>query len=487
MTPKKTVLFLIFVWQFAVCDRSVWSQDDLKVLAYYSTTQLRFQLNGKMVEHSFGRLSIAPIHPLERFLYRENFLNDLLLTETQSGEIEALLKFFEAGKKKIKQNPNATDLMNPSEEIVSSFQALKKEFAEKLEEILLPHQISRSEELVLRSALRRFGFYKFLLDFANANDLEMTASQRKEVKISCREFQSTIDEKLKTLESELRDRIYDVLDESQVAAIKERFEGGSWMTDFLFQEIERQPDNSLVLGIRPEGTAEEDYDFVERLRENVVMTWVPEDCSWDISKVKQPRTAAVRELVGSLLNIEEVSRGLSVTEEQIEDLARVYKIDTEALTKTDKEYSSAIKSGGDLRAAHERMRNSYTEREEILISAVSNQILLPHQKQAIVSLIQKRVAMRKGPIVLLYTGEFDELLALSEKQKEKVKAEIRKGVAKLKETLYTMEQSFIDDTLELLDSEFSKSIASKLGEKPKYSIPSIFMLRKMIAKMPMGM
>ena len=463
------------------------SQDQAGLLAHRSTVQLRFEIDGSLIERSYGSLSLAPVHPLESFLSRAKFKNELAISQDQVKAIDQLLEFCKSEKKNLVKGAATSDLRYPSEKYINSFQNLKEEFSTRLDGILLPHQITRANELRYRSLIRQKGAYQFLIEFAKAKGLDLAKPVNDKVKLHCRDFRMSLGKKLKTLESDFKDAIVAALNDSQTEKLEKMLKGSGWFSDFLIHEIENVGDKSLTLGEIPEDMAEEEFDFLERLRESVVMTWVPEDCSWEVTKIKRPRLNTARGLIDALLHIDGLSDDFGLTSEQVESLRRCYEADSVKKSEMNSEYSDVMKNGGDIEKVREKLRNSYRERETELVVAISDEILLPHQKHEIISQIEKRIAIRKGPIALLFSGALDGELALSETQKKRLKKTITEQMKKLGTELNQLEESFIDELLELVDPDIGKELKTALGESPKYSTPSIYVLRNNIAKIPHGM
>ena len=106
----------------------------------------------------------------------------------------------------IKQNGGKPGSFNPGEYFRENEKKFREQIKEGVNDILLPHQVKRLEQLEVQMKIRSGGARAVAGDFL-ANTLDLTDEQRKELREKEREAQRELNEKIAKLREEARERV----------------------------------------------------------------------------------------------------------------------------------------------------------------------------------------------------------------------------------------------------------------------------------------
>lgn len=120
--------------------------------------------------------------------------------------------------------PDARRLIDPPEEFKKSQERLKElreELAKEIDNILLPHQRRRLEEISLRMKMKQRGTSGSLVDTELAKTLGIDDAQKDRIRRRAAEVQKELEEKIAKLREEAREEILDELSPDQQRKLKD--------------------------------------------------------------------------------------------------------------------------------------------------------------------------------------------------------------------------------------------------------------------------
>jgi Spy/CpxP family protein refolding chaperone len=115
-------------------------------------------------------------------------------------------------------------LIDPPEEFQKSQERLKElrdELAKEVENVLLPHQRRRLDEISLRMKMRQRGTSGSLVDTELAKTLDISDSQKERIRERAAKVQKELEEKIAKLREEAREEILDELSPEQQRKLKD--------------------------------------------------------------------------------------------------------------------------------------------------------------------------------------------------------------------------------------------------------------------------
>jgi len=120
--------------------------------------------------------------------------------------------------------PDAQRLIEPPEDFKKSRERLKEfrdELAKEIDNILLPHQRRRLDEISLRMKMKQRGTSGSLVDTELAKTLSIDDAQKEQIRRRAAEVQKELEEKIAKLREEAREEILDELTPAQQRQLKD--------------------------------------------------------------------------------------------------------------------------------------------------------------------------------------------------------------------------------------------------------------------------
>jgi Spy/CpxP family protein refolding chaperone len=160
----------------------------------------------------------------QHMLAAEQVQKELELVEEQRTKLRQLAEEHQAQTQRVfseLRRPRDGDNPPRPDDIGKRLREIETAQRQKVEEILLPHQRKRIQEIALRTRLKQRGTVGTLGDKELAKQLEITDEQQERLRKRAQDVQAELEKKIARLREEARDEIFEELTTSQRQKLKE--------------------------------------------------------------------------------------------------------------------------------------------------------------------------------------------------------------------------------------------------------------------------
>ena len=398
----------------------------------------------------------------QELLISDNVQEELELVNEQKSKIKAFNKKLERERNSFLKFSHSVS----KPELKQLFEKKRDRFLAELNQILLPHQLERLQQLGLYLDLQNQGVSMFLKSFAMRNKLEF---QNIEFLRELKAQREQVEKKCDDLKAELVSKMLSVLTPEQrgeLILILDGVEFESFWIDWLLNDVA-----SLTGQAQPRKNSKNIFDSMRRIKmlesridgtwAKVGMTWL-EDCQLSPS------------LVDMILEEEDLRTQIQISREQVRQLEDLQF----GAARQKQDLSSSLQG------------KTIEEKNRMVVQYQSDRkAILQQQHQRFLSIVTPKQLERLRPrfevVAIVSNGIFSELsqnvelqnrLGLTEEQIKQLRQVSGKAVERYQLELRKIENQTFQSLLTTQGKDFRVLLESKLGKPIEASLPSLSML-----------
>lgn len=441
--------------------------DERMTFARMENLEVDIEANGDETVKREVVKNFAPLFRFENHLESEEFRSNLDLSLAQKTDLEDLSK--RASKFRIELSQKYKAQIN-SEAASKEYWKFAGQLDAEAQDILLQHQMERADQLVQLAALRERGVPAYFTIVAPAGEFELSKEESARLAEMSASLSGRIDNELKQLSDSLLAAVTKSLDAQQTEFFKRQCENVNILSDYLFAVVE-------FLNAHPKQRGDSE-SLIEMFREHVSLRWSPAEQRWIRGRGILSAWDAVSNICELLLNDE----SLVLAEFSDDQRAAVKALHEEIHRRVigfseDNPYPTTQEA----REQFQKLRLQFDSAlDQYAQDQLLEQILLPHQIEAVAKQAERKKFARMGPIVRLLRGHFDDYLKIDDEQREKINNDIEQAVEVLDQGLLALERSFRKEMIGALDDENQRKLKAAIGDEPQFSHGSVYLVRKSI-------
>lgn len=441
-----------------------------KLVRKYDDMHVSFAIDGS-VHLEKGAISMMDYVPFGSLLLHDEVQKEIELSDSQSKEVARLskkqaTKFVQTIREQFPDAPH-----DPMSHGVC--EAYYEESLAKLNEILLPPQFDRLEQIHNQLVIRSTGFIPFLITFADERELPIDLEKQEEVKQFVRTFREEGIPKLQKKCTREFDRLYDVLTRKQKRQLDEVLSRRNMP--------ELGPDITLAQ-LKFALTMENDFSSIKSdwSDQSEYFAKIPSFSSlFDgtfAGTQQMPDQASfwIGEFEGIARTTTDV---LPVPEADLEAMKEFYVEfrHEEQVDSANHEMQMETQPGYQTKTAYLDYFKRYAARREKFATEFF-ELLSPVGKQVFLDFYAKRSDVRYGVFASLLNGPLGTEIELTAEQKEQLRKQIEKVISNLESEFREAEAEFQDSIFKITGKELEKKYREAVGPPMKHISPTFLML-----------
>ncbi len=393
-------------------------------------------------------------------LEQDEFKQEIGLNEKQQTELDKLVELMQT--ESIRLGAEWTD-RHPTKAQKNELRKIQTSIQNSLNEILLPFQITRIDEIKNRLEIRSGGLQQFL-----------AGSQIAGMDISLKEIQ-TIDRVFTEVAKQIKLESVTVFNKSIENILsplgmsqREQFDEVREQTKFLIQDFDiHVAQLKYGLAIKDDfGIGSTEDKLFEALLDQSPTFMITFDGSFKAIQTGNTDPIKVPEFIKTLALAPE--NALAITDEQRSEMV-VATDDYRAAVKR----QQAIRGRGVVTDSIQKEFNRALGLEAEKLNKKYEDVLLPHQLGAVRLLFSKALVPKYGLVANLLAGDLGRDLELSKKQKDKIRTVSQSELEKLEKKLVKWDRQLFDDVRKGLTDDNRKLFDAAIGDPLQHIIPTI--------------